>query len=150
MYPFGCQGQFPPNKWLAALVHWLTAMPCVYDVTGIWIFKVGFLEAISGRPERVHYPKLLIHIAQLTSCFGSSRQPYLFKGSLHHSLTGWYVLHYWLLYRFGYLEVDLGVNIGSFIHCSSVVRVSCSCSFSHWKAMGITTRPSQWQNKVGT
>ena len=34
-------------------------------------------------------------------------------------------------YRLGYLEVDLGVNIGSFIHCSSVVRVSCGCSFSH-------------------
>ena len=47
------------------------------------------------------------------------------------------------------LEVDLGVNIGSFI-CSSVVRVAYGCSFSHWKAMGLTTRPSQWQNKVGT
>ena len=31
---------------------------------------------------------------------------------------------------FGYLEVDLGVNIGSFIHCSSVVRVSCDCSLA--------------------
>ena len=48
------------------------------------------------------------------------------------------------------LEVDLGVIIGSFIHCSSVVRVAYGCSFSHRKAMGITTRPSQWQNKVGT
>ena len=29
------------------------------------------------------------------------------------------------------LEVDLGVNIGSFIHCSNVVRVVCGCSSSH-------------------
>ena len=30
------------------------------------------------------------------------------------------------------LEVDLGVNIGSFI-CSSVVTVAYGCSFSHEK-----------------
>ena len=43
------------------------------------------------------------------------------------------------------LEVDLGVNIGSF-----VVRVAYGCSSSYWNTMGMTTRPSQWQNKVGT
>ena len=29
------------------------------------------------------------------------------------------------------LEVDLGVNTGSFILCSNVVRVAYGCSFSH-------------------
>ena len=43
------------------------------------------------------------------------------------------------------LEVDLGVNIGSF-----VVRVAYDCSSGHWNTMGMTTRPSQWQKKVGT
>ena len=43
------------------------------------------------------------------------------------------------------LEVDLGVNIGSF-----VVRVAYSCSSSHWNTIEMTTRLSQWQNKVGT
>ena len=33
---------------------------------------------------------------------------------------------------------------------SIVVRVAYSCSSSHWNTMGVTTRPSQWQNKVGT
>ena len=47
------------------------------------------------------------------------------------------------------LEVDLGVNIGSFIY-SFVVRVAYVCSSGHWNTMGMTTRPSQWQNKVGT
>ena len=33
-------------------------------------------------------------------------------------------------FRFGYLEVDLGVSVGSYwMHiCSSVVKVSCACS----------------------
>ena len=48
------------------------------------------------------------------------------------------------------LEVDLGVKLDHLFICSSVVRVAYGCSFSHWKAMGMTTRPSQWQNKVGT
>ena len=39
----------------------------------------------------------------------------------------------------------LGVNIGSFI-----ARVAYGCSYSHWNTMGVTTRPSQWQNKVAT
>ena len=34
------------------------------------------------------------------------------------------------------------LNIGSF-----VVRVAYGCSYSHWNTVGVTTRPSQWQNR---
>ena len=37
------------------------------------------------------------------------------------------------------------LEVGSF-----VVRVAYGCSSGHWNTMGMTTRPSQWQNKVGT
>ena len=30
---WGCLWQLPPNKWLAALDHWFTALPWVCDVT---------------------------------------------------------------------------------------------------------------------
>ena len=41
------------------------------------------------------------------------------------------------------------LEVGSFIY-SFVVRVAYGCSSGHWNTMGLTTRPSQWQNKVGT
>ena len=42
-------------------------------------------------------PKIANSYAQLTShILVLQGQPYLYKGSLLHSLTGWYVLHYFV------------------------------------------------------
>ena len=63
---------------------------------------------------------------------------HIFQCSFHHSLQVgiFYIIDYFS---------GLGVYIGSFI-----ARVAYGCSYSHWNTMGVTTRPSQWQNKVGT
>ena len=83
----------------------------------------------------VHYPKLLnahtLHNYYLLS--GSLGITILNIDSFHHSLQ---VGMFYIIDSisatglFGYLEVDLGVIVGSHWICSSLVKVSCTCSLA--------------------
>ena len=90
---------------------------------------MGFLETIQASRSSIHYPKLLIDslhnfpLLALTiqTIFDTvCRDMFCIIDSI--SATG----------LFGYLEVDLGVIVGSYwIHiCSSLVNVSCVCSLA--------------------
>ena len=63
------------------------------------------------------HPKLLIDhtLHNYNFTFWLFRDNHFNVDSFYHSLTGWYGLHYFVsISGFGYLEVDLGVIVGSY------------------------------------
>ena len=85
--------------------------------------------------DRDQYPKLLIKLAHsIYYCSGPSGINHICADSFHHSLqVGMFCIIVFISATgFGYLEVDLGVIVGSYwIHiCSSLVKVSCICSLA--------------------
>ena len=79
----------PPKKGLAAQSHWLGGSALV-NINGEhfegYIRKAG----LGSVPKIANTSTFLLFIYS-----GPSGRNYIYlKGSLHHSLTGWYVLHY--------------------------------------------------------
>ena len=101
---------------------------------------VGISERLYKNASLGSVPKIasLLHFIYLSIITSDPSGQSFFQGSLHQSLQ---VGMFYIIDCFS----GMGVNIGSFI-----VRVAYGCSYSHWNTMGVTTRPSQWQNKVGT
>ena len=99
-----------------ALFHWLTISNCVYD--------------IYEEQDRVQYPKLLIAHTLHNYYFTF----WLFMdNSFHHSLqVGMFCIIDSIPATglVGYLEVDLGVIVGTYWIFASVVKVSCTCSLA--------------------
>ena len=101
---------------------------------------VGISEGYIRNASLGSVPKIanLLYFIYLSIITSDPSGQSFFQGSLHQSLQ---VGMFYITDCFS----GMGVNIGSFI-----VRVAYGCSYSHWNTMGVTTRPSQWQNKVGT
>ena len=85
----------PPKKGLVAQFHWLKGSALV-NING------GHFEGYIRRAGLGSVPKIANTSTFLLFIYSdpSGRNHYYLKGSLHHSLTGWYVLRYWLLFRF--------------------------------------------------
>ena len=123
----------PSKKGLAAQFHWFKRSTLV-NING------GHSEGYIRNASLGSVPKIanLLHFIYLSIITSDPSGQSFFQGSLHQSLQ---VGMFYIIDCFS----GLGINIGSFI-----VRVAHGCSSSHWNTMGMTTRPSQWQNKVGT
>ena len=120
----------PSKKGLVAQFHWFKRSTLV-NING------GHSEGYIRNASLGSVPKIA-NLSIFLSLILIRLDNHFFQGSLHQSLQ---VGMFYIIDCFS----GLGVNIGSFI-----VRVAYSCSYSHWNTMGVTTRPSQWQNKVGT
>ena len=120
----------PSKKGLAAQFHWFKGSTLVNINGG---HSEGYLRnaSLGSVPKIANLP---IFSSFILICLDN----HIFQGSFHHSLQ---VGMFYIIDCFS----GLGVNIGSFI-----ARVVYGCSYSHWNTMGVTTRPSQWQIKVGT
>ena len=115
--PYHIRKQFPFCAWIvargdshqtnpeAALIHWFTTLNCVCDVTGnmniqggVQDFTQHFPIAINTSRRVKSLPKVDKFIDHYTSglisLFVHLNNHLYIKGSLHQSLTGWYVLHY--------------------------------------------------------
>ena len=123
----------PSKKGLAAQFHWFKGSTLV-NING------GHSEGYIRNASLGSVPKIanLLHFIYLSIITSDPSGQSFIQDSLHQSLQ---VGMFYIIDCFS----GLGVNIGSFI-----VRVAYGCSYSHWNTMGVTTRPSQWQNKVGT
>ena len=107
----------------AAQIHWFTSPICVCDVTGnmniqggVQTFAHGSHKAINVGRRVKALPKIANFIDHYTSglflLFCSSGNHLHIKGSLHQSLTGWYVLHYsfHFIYRIWLFRSGSGIN----------------------------------------
>ena len=120
----------PSKKGLAAQFHWFKGSTLV-NING------GHSEGYIRNASLGSVPKIA-NLSLFLSLILIHLDNHFFQGSLHQSLQ---IGMFYIIDCFS----GMGVNIGSFI-----VRVAYGCSYSHWNTMGVTTRPSQWQNKVGT
>ena len=78
----------PPKKGLVAQSHWLKGAALV-NING------GHFEGYIRKAGLGSVPKIANdHFFCYIYISDPSGQPFNFKGSFHHSLTGWYVLHY--------------------------------------------------------
>ena len=99
----------PSKKGLVAQFHWFKRSTLV-DINGghsggyIRNASYGSVPKIANLSHFI----LLLFLIHLDDHL-------LYKGSLLHSLAGWYVSIIDCFSGFGYLISDLGVNIGSFV-----------------------------------
>ena len=79
----------PPKKGLVAQSHWLRGSALV-NING------GHFEGYIRKAGLGSVPKIANTSTFLLFIYSgpSGRKHIYLKGSLHHSLTGWYVLHY--------------------------------------------------------
>ena len=89
----------------AALIHWFTTLNCVCDVTGNMNIQGGVQNFTQHSPIAINTGgrvKSLSKIAKFIDYYTSGLISFFvhldnhlyFIGSLHQSLTGWYVLNY--------------------------------------------------------
>ena len=107
-----------------ALIHWFTTSICVYDVTGLMNIQGGHSGGYISR----QMGKIIVKIAKLSYftqlSFLVLQDNHIVTDSFHHSLqVGMFciIVSISATGLFGYLEVDLGVIVGSYwIHLLSL------------------------------
>ena len=141
LYPFGCQGQIPPNKWFVALIHWFTT-PTV-SMTGLMNIQGGHSGSYLSKWVDSSLPKIANWLF-CTTCilisFWPFRDKHLFQQTLF--IIVWRLICFALLFPFqlqgGFSQtagINMSVNSYSYeiyvINCFSQRNIPYLC---HWNS----------------